>query len=173
MCIRDSKIPSHKYGILQILCSLAAGFLGFFLTGAIGVDGSAGFGSSAKLGIKATGGAAIFVVVFLRWRPDKRQLRKVFKKMDQLKVGVADISTRQQQQVTRVDLEGTEERLQKSIDELKIACEDPTKRRLPQELIEKAKVLLELGNKEQQALAQIALKNYAAADHILHRPLFI
>ena len=49
----------------------------------------------------------------------------------------------------------------------KQAGEDPTKKQLSPELIEQAKILLERGNREQQALAQIALKHHADADHII------
>jgi tetratricopeptide (TPR) repeat protein len=45
--------------------------------------------------------------------------------------------------------------------------EDPTQKKLPPELIEKAKLLLERGDKEQQALAEIALQRHLEADKLI------
>ncbi|HYN78008.1 MAG TPA: hypothetical protein VES73_09480, partial [Lamprocystis sp. (in: g-proteobacteria)] len=49
----------------------------------------------------------------------------------------------------------------------KQAGEDPTQRQLPPELIAKAQDLAERGNKEQQAVAAIALRQHAAADRLI------
>jgi hypothetical protein len=49
----------------------------------------------------------------------------------------------------------------------KQAGEDPTQRQLPPELEAKARELLERGDREQQALAEIALKNHAEADRLI------
>jgi len=51
----------------------------------------------------------------------------------------------------------------------KQAGEDLKQRQLPPELIEKAKLLLERGNQEQQAVAQIALGEYNKADAIIQQ----
>lgn len=45
--------------------------------------------------------------------------------------------------------------------------EDPTQRQLPPELLEKAKLLLQRGTKEQQAVAEIALKHHDQADRLI------
>jgi hypothetical protein len=49
----------------------------------------------------------------------------------------------------------------------KQAGEDPTQRQLPPELIAKAQELAERGNKQQQAVAAIALRQHAAADRLI------
>src|SRR5580704_3060000 len=67
---------------------------------------------------------------------------------------------------TKGDLAHTEQKIQDYIDS-KILIGDSTKEELPADLIAKAKLLLGRGDKEQQALAQIALKNPAAADRII------
>lgn len=49
----------------------------------------------------------------------------------------------------------------------KQAGEDPTQRQLPPELLAKARELQERGNREQQAVAAIALKQHAEADRLI------
>jgi tetratricopeptide (TPR) repeat protein len=67
----------------------------------------------------------------------------------------------------------TDEQLAQIQEQLRVALspkqagEDPTQRQLPPELIEQARFLLKRGNREQQALAEIALKNHTEADRII------
>ena len=68
--------------------------------------------------------------------------------------------------ITHQSLEQIQQQIKEALAP-KQAGEDPTQRQLAPELIEQAKILLQRGNREQQALAEIALKNHAAADRII------
>ena len=70
------------------------------------------------------------------------------------------------QQTTDARLAQIQQRLDAALTP-KQADEVPTQRQLAPELIAQVKILLQHGNREQQALAEIALKNHAAADRII------
>jgi hypothetical protein len=70
------------------------------------------------------------------------------------------------QQATGQRLAAIEAQLREALAPKQIG-EDPTQRQLPPELLAKARELLERGNREQQAVAEIALKHHTAADGII------
>ena len=80
---------------------------------------------------------------------------------------VREMQVRQGEQATKQDLAETEARIRAMLEANKQGGVDPTQQPWPPELIERAKVLLERGTKEQRAVAEIALRNHAAADAII------
>ncbi|GEM_PF-3681132 len=78
-----------------------------------------------------------------------------------------EIKAAQEEQATKDDLAAMEQRLLDKIEENKKSQTDPTQQEWPPELIEQAKLLRERGDKEQQAVAEIALRNHEAADAII------
>ncbi len=80
---------------------------------------------------------------------------------------------RQTQNTVEISGQATAESLARIEAQLKEALapkqfgEDPPQRKLPPELLEKAKLLLERGDKEQQALAKIALNQHEEADRLI------
>lgn len=65
-----NELPPFKHKLLSLFSGLLAGFFAFFLSGSIGLSGTPGLPFLKKLGIRATGGVAIFVFVLLWWNSD-------------------------------------------------------------------------------------------------------
>ncbi|MEM9372579.1 MAG: hypothetical protein AAGA55_02965 [Planctomycetota bacterium] len=78
-----------------------------------------------------------------------------------------EIKAAQEKQATKDDLAAMEQRILDKIEENKKSQTDPTQQEWPPELIEQARLLRERGDKEQQAVAEIALRNHEAADAII------
>ena len=70
------------------------------------------------------------------------------------------------QQVTQAQLAVIQDKLNEALTP-KLADQEGGKAELSPELLEQAKILLKRGNREQQALAEIALKNHAEANAII------
>src|SRR5579872_68755 len=69
-------LPAQKQLTLGLISAFAAGFLGYFITGTIGVDSANALASGAKFGIKAAGGAALFVLVLFWWQPNRSPVQQ-------------------------------------------------------------------------------------------------
>lgn len=60
-------LPPYKHRLLSLFSSALAGFFAFFLTGTIGITGSPKLPFLGQIGLRASGGAAIFTLVLLWW----------------------------------------------------------------------------------------------------------
>lgn len=70
-------LPPFKHQLLGLFAGLCGGFLGYFLTGSLGIDGTANLKPFGKLGIKAGGGLALFVLILLWWSSDASPIRSL------------------------------------------------------------------------------------------------
>ena len=61
------KLPDYKQRMLAIACALLSGLLAFFLTGTIGLEIKWIKPRFGDIGVKATGGIAVFVLVLVWW----------------------------------------------------------------------------------------------------------
>ncbi len=61
------KLPEYKQRMLAISCALLSGLLAFFLTGTIGLEVKWIKSRFGDIGVKATGGIAVFVLVLCWW----------------------------------------------------------------------------------------------------------
>ena len=150
------ELPPQKHLILGLISAFAAGFLGYFITGTIGIDGAVSLPSGAKIGVKAAGAMALFVLVLYWWQSDRSPI-KIEGQVEEINKHLSDMDARD----ARI-----EALLMKAIGP-EVVGEDPTARQFPPELIEQAKLLLERGTESQRAASQILLKNHAAADKII------
>jgi len=64
---RRRSIPPQQYQIIRVICALAAGCIGFFITGDITVAMSGDIPSVGKYSIDAVGAMALFAIVYLIW----------------------------------------------------------------------------------------------------------
>src|SRR5438270_11026037 len=60
-------LPEYKQRMLGVFLAALAGLFAFFLTGDIGLDIQSKQSRFGKLAVKATGGAAAFVLVLVWW----------------------------------------------------------------------------------------------------------
>lgn len=61
------KLPDYKQRMLAIVCALLSGLLAFFLTGTIGLEIKWIKSRFGDIGVNATGGVAVFVLVLVWW----------------------------------------------------------------------------------------------------------
>jgi hypothetical protein len=99
----DRTIDSTTHALLGFLCSLLAGLFAFFYTGTVAANVAPGTGRFGSIGIQATGGAALFVIVLWWWRSDKspisaedtrtlRALAQVFRNIDKIYPGLRGVA---------------------------------------------------------------------------------
>src|SRR5580704_373687 len=75
--LAPAAIDPVRQQILAIFSSLLAGLFGYFLTGATRLVGEGKFSRFGKVGLQATGGAALFVLVLLWWRSDRALVKQL------------------------------------------------------------------------------------------------
>lgn len=64
------QLPPFKHKLLSLFSALLSGFFTFFLSGSIGLSGRPRLPLLKELGLRTTGGVAIFVFVLLWWNSD-------------------------------------------------------------------------------------------------------
>lgn len=92
------------------------------------------------------------------------ELREVRKDVLEVK---GDTTAIRREQATKDDLTAMEHRILSRLEENKRIQTNPLQQEWPPELIEQAKILSKRGDKEQRAVAEIALKNHEAADLLI------
>ncbi len=65
-----NELPPFKHKLLSLFSALLAGFFTFFLSGSLGLSGRPGLPFMGEIGLRATGGIAIFVFVLLWWNSE-------------------------------------------------------------------------------------------------------
>lgn len=65
-----NELPPFKHKLLSLFSALLAGLFAYFLTGSFGLSGKSGLSFLGELGIRATGGVAIFIFVLLWWNSE-------------------------------------------------------------------------------------------------------
>ena len=85
-----NELPPQKHLILGLFAAFAAGLLGYFLTGSVGLQTSTKLPVLGKVVIKAAGGAALFIIVLFWWNSDRSPVKKIDAKLDEIKRGQAN-----------------------------------------------------------------------------------
>jgi len=65
-----NELPPYKHRLLSLFSSALAGFFTFFLSGTIGISGTPKLPFVGQLGLRASGGAAVFALVLFWWSTD-------------------------------------------------------------------------------------------------------
>ena len=72
-------LPLFKHKLLSLFSALLAGLFTFFLSGSLGLSGRPGLPFIGELGLRATGGVAIFVFVLLWWNSEFSPVKVQYK----------------------------------------------------------------------------------------------
>ena len=82
------ELPPFKYKILTLVSSLLVGFFGYFLTGAISIEGKGRFPFLESVVIRSGGGIALFVLTMVWWSSPQQQFLR--EKLEQLTFELSD-----------------------------------------------------------------------------------
>src|SRR5439155_3663075 len=112
-------LPEYKHRMLDIFLALLSGLFAFFLTGDIGLEIKSIKSRFGSLGVKATGGIAVFVLVLWWWSGSLAPVG-VEKKLGEIKRSTEKIVELLQQELSIkndqiVFLQGQLERLQTQV----------------------------------------------------------
>jgi len=149
------ELPEQNHRILGLMAAFAAGFLGYFMSGTLGIDGTTTLKPLGKFAIKAGGGLALFILVLFWWSSDGSPSKAV-KALHSLDGKVTSLST-QVADSTRLVLEAIEAKENKG-----------SAIQLSPEIAAQARLLVERGDKKQRAIAEIALRHSNAAQALLN-----